>query len=231
MVVHARVDAMLRRVQNAISEPMDVIVVDDDPIFRSLVESKLSRLSHHVEQAEDGAVAWAKIAAKSFHLALIDLEMPHMGGLDLIRCIRSYPNTCRMPIVVVTSRNDADAVRASLEAGATSFVTKPLNWSMFANHIEYLLRLHSAAERGLEVEVRVGKLLDELQAELGASLTQMADEARAALESRRSLGGEGKMAATLDSIVRQAASVLAQLHGESLSSRAGKEPAVLKHAG
>lgn len=210
---------------------MDVIVVDDDPIFRSLVDSKLSRLSHRVAEAEDGAIAWEKMAAKNFHLALIDLEMPHMGGIDLIRCIRSYPRTSRMPIVVVTSRNDADAVRASLEAGATSFVTKPLNWSMFANHIEYLLRLHSAAERGLEVETRVGNLLDELQSQLGAILLRMSDEARLALDGRRTLGGEARMAAALEAVIRDAGAAIAQLNGENLAKAAEPVTSQQKHAG
>lgn len=200
---------MLRKKQEALPSSMQVIVVDDDPIFRSLVSAKLGRLSHNVVEAEDGAAGWQLISAGTFQLALVDLEMPNFKGIELIRCIRSHPRTCRMPIVVVTSRNDAEAVRDSLEAGATSFVTKPLNWSMFSNHIEYLLRLHTAAERGHETEQRVAKLLDDLQSSVCSQLQAMLVECRKALEQRKALGGEARMAAALEQSAHQAQTILA----------------------
>jgi DNA-binding response OmpR family regulator len=204
---------------------MQVIVVDDDPIFRSLVATKLGRLSHSVAEAEDGAAGWNLIAGGSFQLALVDLEMPNFKGVELIRCIRSHPKTCRMPIVVVTSRNDADAVRDSLEAGATSFVTKPLNWSMFSNHIEYLLRLHTAAERGFETEQRMAKLLDDLHTGLTGHLNALALDCQHALDQRKALGGEAKMAHALESAVRAAQQMMAIINSgqAEMESAAGKE--------
>ncbi len=194
---------------------MRVIVVDDDPIFRSLVAAKLQKLSHHVVEAEDGGVAWSLIAQDDFQLALVDLEMPKFKGIELIRCIRSHPRTCRLPIVVITSRNDADAVRGSLEAGATSFVTKPLNWSMFSNHIEYLLRLHGAAERGHEIEQRYVELMTQLEAELSVHLGRIRADAADALGRRRSLGGEQRMAEALEAAIREVNQAMVLLHGGS----------------
>ena len=192
---------------------MRVIVVDDDPIFRSLVAAKLQKLSHEVVEAEDGGEAWSLIAQGDFQLALVDLEMPRFKGIELIRCIRSHPRTSRMPIVVVTSRNDSEAVRTSLEAGATSFVTKPLNWSMFSNHIEYLLRLHGAAERGHEIETRYVNILTELQLTMCAHLDRIRNEAHDALDRRKVLGGEQRMATALETVIREANSLRAMVAG------------------
>jgi DNA-binding response OmpR family regulator len=197
---------------------MRVLVVDDDPIFRSLVATKLQRSGHVVEEAGDGAAAWSHASAKPFQLALVDLEMPHFKGIELIRCIRSHPRTCRMPIVVITSRNDAEAVRESLEAGATSFMTKPLNWSMFANHIEFLLRLHGAAERGLAAEERVASMasaVTELASRLDGVLSgiteRITNEALAALESRHAPDGETRMAAALEAVAQESSAARTRL--------------------
>lgn len=130
------------------ADALRVLIADDDPIFRSLAMSKLVHLAHDVVEVGDGAAAWSKLAHEKFHLALVDLEMPFLKGSELIRCVRGHPRTRHLPVIVITSRNDADAVRDSLEAGATSFLTKPVNWSMFGNHIDYLLRLNRIAEDG-----------------------------------------------------------------------------------
>jgi CheY-like chemotaxis protein len=189
---------------------MRVIVVDDDPIFRTVALTKLQRMSHVVTEAGDGSSAWDAIVRGGADLALVDLEMPNMKGVELIRCIRSHPRTRHMPVVVITSRNDAEAVRGSLEAGATSFMTKPVNWSMFANHIDFLLRLHSAAETGrrsqglldraqrslVEVAVR-------LQDDCAGHVDRILEEAHAAMH-QRGPGSEASVATSLASIVHEA---------------------------
>lgn len=132
-----------------------VLIADDDPIFRSVVTAKLERIHAEIIEAADGAAAWRALEAGNFHLALVDLEMPHLKGLELIERMKTSAWTQNIPIVVLTSRNDADAVRSSLDAGATSFMTKPINWSMFANQIDTLLRMHAQAERGRQAEQHI----------------------------------------------------------------------------
>lgn len=121
-----------------------VIVADDDPIVRNLVASRVGIMADLVEAA-DGLEAWDCIRKQDFHLAFVDLEMPNMDGFALIQCIRSYPRTRHMPVVVLTCHGDQDSLRRALEAGASSYMVKPLTWSMFNAHVKHLLELGASA--------------------------------------------------------------------------------------
>ncbi len=122
-----------------------IVAADDDPIIRSLLHGKLVGMGCCAMMAEDGAEAWRLIRDKKADLAIVDLEMPNIDGFSLIQCVRGHPKTKHLPIIVVTSRSDAAAIQEAFAAGATSFLTKPLNWSTFESHIRYLMRLTEAA--------------------------------------------------------------------------------------
>ena len=126
-------------------QPVRVLIADDDPVMRSLAGANLSDRGSVVTEAVDGHEAWALLLERTFDLALIDLSMPGIDGFTLIRCMRAHPRTQHMPIVVITSSCDQDAVSHAFEAGATSFLTKPVNWALFGQHIEYLVRSTQAA--------------------------------------------------------------------------------------
>jgi DNA-binding response OmpR family regulator len=147
-----------------------VLVADDDPIVRSLIRAKLNLISGEVIEAVDGFAAWELVSKGSFHLAVVDLEMPNLDGFTLIQCIRSHPSTRRIPIVVVTCRDDHAALQRALEAGATSYMTKPLAWSMFNAHVKHLLRLSAAVETA-EANLQKQMLLSTARHKLAAGLT------------------------------------------------------------
>ena len=118
-----------------------VLVADDDSFCRRAVGLKLKLLGSTVVEAEDGVQAFELLKSQKFDLAIVDLEMPKLNGCGLISCARGFPFTKKLPIVVLTSRSDRDAIEQALVAGATSFLIKPLNWAAFGAHIEHLLLL------------------------------------------------------------------------------------------
>lgn len=124
-----------------------VICVDDDPILRSLILAKIGTMVSKFEEAEDGLQAWNLFQHNTYDLAFIDLEMPHLDGFNLIRCIRGNDATRHMPIVVVSSREDSEAIRSALQAGASSYLIKPINWSLFQPMVSQLLRLAGMARQ------------------------------------------------------------------------------------
>ncbi len=124
-----------------------VLVVDDDPTFCLLVSERLSKLSAEVETVENSALAWRKLSQQPYQLVIADLEMPGMTGEELIRCIRGHPRTRHLPIIVISAQNSAGPIQNALEAGATSFVSKPVNWTMFDNHIQLHLGLHQTQKQ------------------------------------------------------------------------------------
>ncbi len=155
-----------------------VLLADDDPIFRSLVASRLARLSCRVVEAQDGAEAWSKARGQVFDFAIVDFEMPGLNGVGLVQCLRGHPRTKHLPIVMCTSRTDGGAMREAMEAGITSFLTKPLNWSVFDSHVGHLL--HSC-ERFNESSRDVERL-EQALADKDTATTKLIEELRRHLD-------------------------------------------------
>ncbi|MGE0055264.1 MAG: response regulator [Hyphomicrobium sp.] len=157
----------------AVERAITVLVADDDPIFRQLAESRLLRTGSTAVLAADGGEAWRLTRSHPLDMAIVDFEMPGLDGVALIRCLRSHPDTRHIPIILCTSREDCSALQAASEAGASSFLRKPINWSLFERHIENFLDLckksHDAMKSLEEARIaiatkdaEVAKLMGEL---------------------------------------------------------------------
>ena len=71
---------------------------------------------------------------------LLDLEMPGLDGFGVLEALRADPRFKDLPVIVVTGREDVEAVDRAFEAGATSFVVKPLNWRLLSHQLRYVHR-------------------------------------------------------------------------------------------
>ena len=78
---------------------------------------------------------------------LLDVDMPGMDGFAVCRRLRAEPRFATVPIVMVTGHEDSEAIRLAFEAGATDFISKPVNWALLPRRLEYILRNAAAAER------------------------------------------------------------------------------------
>lgn len=184
------------------------LVVDDDPIMRSLSRARLSRIVDDVVEAADGLEAWRLLTTQRFHLALVDLMMPNLNGFALIQCMRGHPRTRHMPIIVVSSSDDKGSIEKALEVGASSFVTKPVLWPTFSAHVEHLMRLSTSAKqaeadfaRQLAISKAQGQLLGAMAAHSHACLRRMEQMAK----------GLGEGTAGLERIAAEAASAQVRL--------------------
>jgi diguanylate cyclase (GGDEF)-like protein len=118
-----------------------VLVVDDDAFSRTVVAKKISKLAD-VAEAEDGHIAMTHLLTSGVvDLAIVDLEMPNVSGVELIRAIRSHSAHKHIPIIVLTGNETRGGLENALMAGATSFLLKPLNWDAFGEHIRHVLDL------------------------------------------------------------------------------------------
>ena len=117
-----------------------ILLVDDDPILLELGSAALSRAGFHVDVATDGQNALDLLSHLAYDLVITDLEMPRIGGLELIKRIRSNVATENLPVIVITGLDIACTLDSAYSAGATSFTTKPINWPSFAHHVRYVLR-------------------------------------------------------------------------------------------
>ena len=123
-----------------LSETMRILFVDDDPILREFAVVNLATEHASVETAPDGAEALSAIAAKAPDIVLLDLEMPSVDGFQVLKTLRASPEHRDLPVIVVTGREDVDAVDRAFAAGATSFVVKPLNWRLLSHQLRYVHR-------------------------------------------------------------------------------------------
>jgi predicted signal transduction protein with EAL and GGDEF domain/FixJ family two-component response regulator len=124
-----------------------VLVADDDPVMRMLMLEMLSQVGLDAIEADDGAQALALARTHAPDLVLLDVEMPNMDGFAACRAIRQLENGATVPIIMVTGGDDIEAVTSAYEAGATDFVSKPINWPILGHRVLYVLRASDAIVR------------------------------------------------------------------------------------
>src|SRR5438477_4209133 len=141
---------------------MKVLIADDDPVSRRLLQSYLRKWGYEVAVAADGAEAWRLFEQGEFPVVISDWMMPELDGRELIRRIRASPRPGYVYTILLTTRSQKEDLVEGLDAGADDFVTKPFQ------HEELHARLRAGEriillERALENQNR---MLREAQAAL-----------------------------------------------------------------
>lgn len=145
--------------------PKKIVLADDDLILRELAETKLRAAGHDVTVASNGAQALQAVSADGADLVISDLNMPDMDGFELTKRLRADPSTRETPVIVITGSEECDAVDRAFAAGATSFLAKPINWTLFNQAVMFVLRASDdhQALRDARDRARAGeKFKDEL---------------------------------------------------------------------
>lgn len=104
-----------------------ILIVDDSPSIRQMVEFTLKQANYQVTAASDGQEAFDLCKSKSFDFVLTDQNMPRMNGLTLIKSLRAIPNYAKTPIVVLTTEASDDMKAQGRAAGATGWMVKPFD--------------------------------------------------------------------------------------------------------
>ena len=129
------------------SVALKTLIVDDEPIARQVLREELESMTgvKIVGEADSGAAALVQIAQHKPDLVLLDLQMPVMGGLDVVRNLKRGPH---MPVLVIVTAHDAYAVEA-FEAGAVDYLLKPVRRQRLLDAVERARRVSGsqAAEK------------------------------------------------------------------------------------
>ena len=128
-----------------------ILVADDDPTHRMVLQEVLEQAGNRVITAEDGETALVLFAQKKPDIVLLDVDMPKMDGYSVCKQIRELETDRETPILIVTGLDDSESVKRAYDAGATDFVSKPIPWPILAHRIRYVLRTSRALNdlRGL----------------------------------------------------------------------------------
>ena len=116
-----------------------VLVADDDADIRDLVAFKLEQAGFEVIAVEDGQTALDQARSRQPTVAVLDVSMPGLSGIDVCRMLRSEPATAGMLIIMLTARVQEQDVEGGFSAGADDYVTKPFSPRELVSRIQSLL--------------------------------------------------------------------------------------------
>lgn len=123
------------------------IVADDEDLGRLLLCEAVTQSGLTPRAYDNGAAALEGALAQNVAIVLLDVDMPGLDGYAVCRRLRAEPRFANIPIVMVTGHEDSQAIGLAFEAGATDFISKPVNWALLPWRLEYILRNAAAAER------------------------------------------------------------------------------------
>jgi DNA-binding response OmpR family regulator len=104
--------------------PANILVVDDDPNMRELLELHLRGAGYHVQLAEDGVAAGYCVLRDPPDLIISDVNMPHMDGFEFVAALRADASLPRFPVIFLTTKEEGE-IRGK-ELGAVGYVAKPV---------------------------------------------------------------------------------------------------------
>lgn len=117
-----------------------ILVVDDSPTMRRMIMASLRDLSDiGFDQAASGLEAIERLSLSPVDLVVLDLNMPDVHGLEVLRFVRSHERFAALPVVILTTRGDDESRQAALRDGATRYLTKPFAPAALASEIGTLL--------------------------------------------------------------------------------------------
>jgi CheY-like chemotaxis protein len=125
--------------------PSTILVVDDLPANRDLLSRRLERSGFKVVCAGGGEEALDVLRRSEVDLVLLDIMMPGMTGLDVLRSVRLSRSAAALPVIMVTARTESDDVVEALTLGANDYVTKPVDYPVALARIRAHLRTRTEA--------------------------------------------------------------------------------------
>lgn len=119
----------------------EVLVVDDSKVMRDMIVACLRSVSGlSFTHATTGLEAIERLSLKKFDLVVLDLNMPDVGGIEVVEFVRGQDQLRSLPIVIVTTRGDEASKSRALAAGADRFMTKPFTPDGIVAEVTSLLR-------------------------------------------------------------------------------------------
>jgi diguanylate cyclase (GGDEF)-like protein/PAS domain S-box-containing protein len=121
-----------------------ILVVDDDPAIGILAEEVFSAAGYRVELTSCGEEALSALEHFTPDVILLDIMMPGINGYETCARIKAQPALKHTPVIMLTGRDDVEAVERSYENGAWDFTPKPINWPMLTHRVRYALKAAQA---------------------------------------------------------------------------------------
>lgn len=119
------------------TQKTNILVIEDDKMIQNLITTTLELNNYCIQSALSAQQGLIKVTSENFDVILLDLGLPDMDGIDVIKKIRSFSN---MPIIVISARTDNADKIAALDEGADDYITKPFNTEELLARIRVAIR-------------------------------------------------------------------------------------------
>ena len=130
-----------------------ILIVDDSPTIRRMVRASLAGVgADQFVEANTGLEGIEQLTLAAPSLMVLDLNMPDMHGLDVLKFLRAQPAFRSLPVIVLTTRGDESSRTAALQAGATVYMTKPFVPAELSAQVRTLLQDQPASRESHHVE-------------------------------------------------------------------------------
>jgi sigma-B regulation protein RsbU (phosphoserine phosphatase) len=146
------------------AESSSILIVDDEELNREGLARRLQGRGFAVTVARSGREAIELLGGRRFDLVLLDIMMPGMTGLEVLRFLRRVDSLIDLPIIMVTARGESEDMVEALELGANDYVTKPLDFPVVLARIRTQLALRRAVSQVTELEQKLDARNKELEA-------------------------------------------------------------------
>ena len=137
--------------------PIRILVVDDEPAIRRALRPPLMELGFQVAEASRGEEALQTLRAAPYDIVLLDLNMPGIGGMETLRRIRAFAP--RLPVLMLTVRDQEEDKVEALDRGADDYVTKPFSTRELIARIRSAVRRVRAPARAEDAPIEIGEIL------------------------------------------------------------------------
>jgi DNA-binding response OmpR family regulator len=134
----------------------NVLVVDDDDMNRDILSRRVRGLGCQVDVAESGKRALDMLNKNSYHLVLLDINMPEMSGVEVLRTIKANQATAKTAVIMVSGNDEQEMLRECIRLGAADYISKPYNAVVLRARIEPVIRtvLLDEVEQGKEARLK-----------------------------------------------------------------------------
>jgi CheY-like chemotaxis protein len=136
-----------------------ILVVDDDASNRDMLARRLTRLGYTVRKAEDGAAALAQVKTGSLDVILLDVMMPGMDGLEVLRVLKSSADWKDVPVIMLSGIDTMETIGRCIELGAEDYLSKPFEPFLLRTRIGASLEKKRLRDKEVEYLRQVDKLI------------------------------------------------------------------------
>ena len=125
--------------EEAVPPPWKILIVDDDPTVHKLIGKKLSTDQYQISNVFDAPTAIEEVGRTHPDLAILDLMMPRVSGIEVCRTIKTNPETKEILVLILSAKESQDDRIKGLELGADDYISKPFHLASLTRKIEYML--------------------------------------------------------------------------------------------